>query len=268
MKETKIFTFNNAEKANEFLVFLRENEITFEATDCSYDYLNPKFVFKCEMDETEERVARTLIEYDERKLDVASTYPDKERFYKGCKNCVRENNADLITCTYCRATSRSLYERKTEVNNLALLHDKEYPLIPKTVFDKLLMDNNINKNLPSVHHEAFCNANGLPIIKYNSNKNAIPEIKELVFNDPATIIFWEDGTKTIVKTQNGEAFDKEKGFCMAVVKKLFGNEGNYYNIVDKWINKKAKTYDDSNKKKSNKTSDNKNEVIQRLRKDV
>lgn len=225
MKETKIFTFNNAEKVNEFLVFLRENEITFEATDCSYDYLNPKFVFKCEMDETEERVARTIIEYNERKLDVASTYPDKERFYKGCKNCVRENNADLITCTYCRATSRSLYERKTEVNNLALLHDKEYPIIPKTSFEK--------------------------VFEKLSNRNTIPEIRELVFNNPATIIFWEDGTKTIVKTQNGEAFDKEKGFCMAVVKKLFGNEGNYYNIVDKWINKKAKTYDDSNKKKSN-----------------
>lgn len=245
MKETKIFTFNNVEKANEFLVFLRENEITFEATDCSYDYLNQKFVFKCEMDETEERVARTLIEYNKfNKLDVASTYSDKERFYNGCKNCVRENNADLITCTYCRATSRSLYERRTEVNNLPLMYDSE-------------------------HHP-----DDLPIIKFHSNKNdfrhiCIPEIKELVFNDPATIIFWEDGTKTVVKAQNGEAFDKEKGFCMAIVKKLFGNEGNYYNIVDKWINKKAKIYDDSSKMKSNKTYDHKNEITKkRIRKDV
>ena len=244
MKETKIFTFNNVEKANEFLVFLRENEITFEATDCSYDYLNPKFVFKCEMDETEERVARTLIEYNKfNKLDVASTYPDKERFYNGCKNCVRENNADLIACRYCRATSRSLYERRTEVNNLPLMYDSEH--------------------LAWNH-----NPDDLPIIKFHSNKNdfrhiCIPEIKELVFNDPATIIFWEDGTKTVVKAQNGEAFDKEKGFCMAIVKKLFGNEGNYYNIVDKWINKKAKIYDDSSKMKSNKTYDHKNEITKK-----
>ena len=102
-----------------------------------------------------------------------------------------------------------------------------------------------------------------PIIKSYLNKNAIPEIKELIFNDPATIIFWEDGTKTIVKTQNGEPFDKEKGFCMAVVKKLFGNEGNYYNIVDEWINKKAKIYDDSSKKESNKTYNHNNEITKK-----
>lgn len=61
------------------------------------------------------------------------------------------------------------------------------------------------------------------------------EIKKVIFNDPAIIILWVDGTKTVVKAQNGEKYDPEKGFAMAVAKKHFGNMGNYYNIFKKWI---------------------------------
>lgn len=55
------------------------------------------------------------------------------------------------------------------------------------------------------------------------------KVKKVIFNPPATIVYWFDGTKTIVKAQNGEIFDKEKGFAMACAKKFFGNNGNYYN---------------------------------------
>lgn len=63
------------------------------------------------------------------------------------------------------------------------------------------------------------------------------KIKRVIFNRPATIIFWNDGTKTVVKTQKGEAYDLEKGLTMAVTKKLFGNTGRYYNEVKKWLPK-------------------------------
>lgn len=59
-------------------------------------------------------------------------------------------------------------------------------------------------------------------------------IKKVIFNPPATIVFWNDGDKTVVKAEN-EPFDKEKGLAMAVCKKIFGNKGNYYNIFNKWI---------------------------------
>lgn len=55
------------------------------------------------------------------------------------------------------------------------------------------------------------------------------KVKKVIFNPPATIVYWFDGTKTIVKRQKGEIFDKEKGFAMACAKKFFGNKGNYYN---------------------------------------
>lgn len=62
-------------------------------------------------------------------------------------------------------------------------------------------------------------------------------IKDVIFNDPATIVLWNDGTKTVVKA-TGETFDKEKGLAMAIAKKLYGyNKGNYYNIFRKYCGK-------------------------------
>jgi len=65
----------------------------------------------------------------------------------------------------------------------------------------------------------------------------VPKIKDVIFNDPATIVFWSDGTKTVVKCQNDEKFDPEKGLAMAISKKALGNKGNYYNTFDKCLKK-------------------------------
>lgn len=55
----------------------------------------------------------------------------------------------------------------------------------------------------------------------------IPEVREILYNGPATIVFWEDNTKTVVKVQPGElCYDPDKAFAMAVCKKLFGNKFN------------------------------------------
>ena len=61
-------------------------------------------------------------------------------------------------------------------------------------------------------------------------------IVKVIFNDPATIVFWGDGTKTVVKAVN-EPFDPEKGLAMAIAKYHFGNKSNYYNVVRKWLPK-------------------------------
>ena len=62
-------------------------------------------------------------------------------------------------------------------------------------------------------------------------------LKNVIYNDPATIAFWSDGTKTVVKAQPGDIFDPEKGLAMAIVKKACGNKGNYYNSFKKWLPK-------------------------------
>lgn len=62
----------------------------------------------------------------------------------------------------------------------------------------------------------------------------LPRIENVIFNDPATIVFWSDRTKTVVKATD-EAFDPEKGLSMAIAKKALGNNGRYYEEFKKWI---------------------------------
>lgn len=60
-------------------------------------------------------------------------------------------------------------------------------------------------------------------------------IVDVKFNDPATIVFWDDGTKTVVKCQEGDTFDPEKGLAMAIIKKRFADNHGYFNrIFKKW----------------------------------
>ena len=62
------------------------------------------------------------------------------------------------------------------------------------------------------------------------------EIKDVIFNGPATIVFWSDGTKTVVRCEN-EDFDKEKGLAMAICKKFLGtnkSKSNYNDIFKKY----------------------------------
>lgn len=62
-----------------------------------------------------------------------------------------------------------------------------------------------------------------------------PEIKKVIFNNPATVILWKDGTKTVVKCQEGDTFDKEKGFALAYLKKLLGNDNTFNKVIKKWV---------------------------------
>lgn len=70
---------------------------------------------------------------------------------------------------------------------------------------------------------------------YNFEKVADDSIiSRVIFNDPATIILWADGTKTIAKTHGDDAFDLEKGFAVACAKKLLGNGDAFRMEFAKW----------------------------------
>ena len=75
----------------------------------------------------------------------------------------------------------------------------------------------------------------------NKNKSKIsttpriPEIKNVIFNAPATIVYWADGSKTVVKCQDEDKYSKEVGLAMCIVKKTLGNKGNYNDIFRTWI---------------------------------
>ena len=63
------------------------------------------------------------------------------------------------------------------------------------------------------------------------------EIKKVIFNGPATVVYWGDGTKTVVKCSKDDEFDPEKGLAMAIAKKFFGNENGYSKNIKKWTDK-------------------------------
>ena len=63
-------------------------------------------------------------------------------------------------------------------------------------------------------------------------------IEKVIFSPPATIIIWDDNTKTVVKAQEDEPYDPEKGMAMCIAKHIYGDSGSYYNVFSEWL----KTY--------------------------
>lgn len=98
------------------------------------------------------------------------------------------------------------------------------------------------KDTPKIPYYQFCNGNCINV----NGKTYAPEIKDVIFNPPATIVKWADGTKTVVKANGGDAYDPEVGLAMAISKKMYGNNYSYYNVFKKWLKK----FDDNAAKKA------------------
>lgn len=71
---------------------------------------------------------------------------------------------------------------------------------------------------------------------FSSFYNKEIEIEKVIFNNPATIVLWNDGTKTVVKAQEGDGWDMEKGLAMCVAKRILGLK-KFYKAYNEGINK-------------------------------
>lgn len=49
-------------------------------------------------------------------------------------------------------------------------------------------------------------------------------VKNVIFNGPATVVIWGDGTKTVVKCKEGDSYSRWAGFAMCFAKKLYGKD--------------------------------------------
>lgn len=61
-------------------------------------------------------------------------------------------------------------------------------------------------------------------------------IERVIFNDPATIVIWSDKTKTVVKCQPNDTYDREKGLALCISKKFLGNKGNFNEVFKTHLN--------------------------------
>lgn len=68
------------------------------------------------------------------------------------------------------------------------------------------------------------------------------EIKKVIYSDPATIVIWTDGTKTVVKCQEDDIYDEQTGLLMCIAKKAYGNTGEFNNVLREWEPKVEEEY--------------------------
>lgn len=57
-------------------------------------------------------------------------------------------------------------------------------------------------------------------------------IKKVIHNEPATIVIWSDGSKTVVKCSPNDEYDREKGLLMCIAKKQYGSKA--VDILREW----------------------------------
>ena len=65
------------------------------------------------------------------------------------------------------------------------------------------------------------------------NAKCGPEGKRVIYNEPATVVLWADGTKTVVRCQPGDVFDRRIGFLTALAKKVYGGGGRFNDLIRK-----------------------------------
>ena len=105
-----------------------------------------------------------------------------------------------------------------------------------SVFDKIYNNLDISREMGFAYTGKWPGIECKPTAKGQyRNRGKLPEISEVIFNKPATIVKWADGTKTVVKVQGREKYYKEKGLAMAIAKKAMGNSNYYYTIMERYL---------------------------------
>lgn len=118
--------------------------------------------------------------------------------------------------------------------------------------DDIYLDSNRNAHIRksgSFHriandsYDSHCYANqAKEILNATYGKRAAYTIKKVIFNPPATVVYWSDCTKTVVKCNVNDIFDPEKGLAMAIAKRCAGNTSAYYAEIRHWVAECGKDY--------------------------
>ena len=81
----------------------------------------------------------------------------------------------------------------------------------------------------------FCTCNVPTVPEYMSifpkkteAKDIFPKVSRVVFNDPVTKVWFDDGTNSLVRCSKGDSFSKDAGLAFAILKRLFGTIDDRY----------------------------------------
>lgn len=70
-------------------------------------------------------------------------------------------------------------------------------------------------------------------------------IKKIMYKPPATIVFWNDGTKTVSVCEDGDEYNKELGFALCVLKKKYGNK-TVHEMLERYVHNATQKDNKSN----------------------
>lgn len=75
--------------------------------------------------------------------------------------------------------------------------------------------------------------------KYNPKSDLCDafQIKNVVFNPPATIVYWIDGSRTVVKCSSYDEYDPMVGIVMCVAKRLYGEKAGWASQIRRFAEK-------------------------------
>lgn len=148
---------------------------------------------------------------------------------KGCAGCERLWNSNDPLCHSCYK-----HNNYHSVNSGRYDVELEMRLLEKSNRDRKKVHDDWIDALIWRKDNPYLRKEKIDYMSFYGYRDPADNIEKVIFNDPATIIVWKDGSKTVVKA-NGEDYDPEKGFAMALAKKYLGDKGNYYNVFKKWV---------------------------------
>ena len=159
-----------------------------------------------------------------------STYTHLKKFYTLRNSFIRtEIKSIQITNCYLDEISIEVLVRDRDIESLECLYSSIYLtfMLTKGICEA------------KIEGDVVCD---IPIYTSNEiSKNytliELPKVKQVLYRNPATIVYWSDGSKTVVKCQREDAYDPEKGLAMAILKKMNGNTSRYYKEFKKWLPK-------------------------------
>lgn len=121
-------------------------------------------------------------------------------------------------------------------------YDYQYPHHTPTIMAEVTLNPSNQKEWRDIHK--LINSKTYEEIhqleKMFNSRPTLPNIKNVYFNNPVTVVLWDDGTKTIVRCQDGDTYSRETGLALCMAKKAMGNKSNFNDIFKKWIPEEKK----------------------------
>lgn len=139
-----------------------------------------------------------------------------------CKNCLNRYTPDRnVNCASCYMFCNYRPLGHTKPSHITTNENNVYITIDGKSYKT-------NGGTMKLGPNEFCEIEVEACIGPQNEVSMTPTIKDVIFNPPATIVFWSDNTKTVVRAQDDDPYDPEKGLAMAISKKMLGNKYDYY----------------------------------------